>query len=218
MALATSGTPHVDIELSIDPSSHSFAQQSPPSIALTLTSRANHLITIATWGSPLDVKSSLTNNGFIITDMMTEEVVPTSQIMVQRRALKRIKGTADEKYFLTLRPNVKVVLSTGFGRGGGSVKPQPKAIAERGWELDEYGREMKTRRSVNATGVDGLEPGHRYLVGLNLQALKSCRWAPVSKDEVLVDQTGEGSYLQDYPWETMPLDFSVTEVVLRVLE
>lgn len=138
--------------------------------------------------------------------------------MIQRGPQKWTRGTADEEYFLPLKPNQTMELSTGFGRGGGGVKPQPKAIVQRGWEIDENGREMEIRRSVNATGVDGLEPGHEYRVGLNMAALGKVTWAPVAKDEVLVDHADEGSYLQDYPWETQALDFDVNEATLTVLE
>lgn len=46
------------------------------------------------------------------------------------------------------------------------VRPQPKEVVEKGWELDERGKEMRVRRSTKACGVDGLERGHRYKVDL----------------------------------------------------
>jgi len=52
-----------------------------------------------------------------------------------------------------------------------------------------------------------------------MEGLNDSWWAPVTKDEILVDHKGEGSYLQDYPWNTeKPLNFHITEAVLDVLE
>jgi len=96
------------------------------------------------------------------------------------------------------------------------VKPQPKAVVERGWELDDDGNEKKIRRSVLPIGVDGLEPGHEYVVGLNEEALKRMWWAPVGKEEILVEGSAEGSYVQDYEWMKTPLNFHVKKVKLNV--
>lgn len=65
------------------------------------------------------------------------------------------------------------MLSTPFGRNGSNVKPQPKAVVQRGWELDEDGNERKIRRSTRATGVDGLEPGHSTLSDLTMSFLSN---------------------------------------------
>lgn len=85
--------------------------------------------------------------------------------------------------------------------------------------LDENGNELSARRSTQATGVDGLEPDHQYTIGLNAESLRGCRWAPVGKEEILVDDVGEGSYLGDYQgWQSLPLDFRVKEASLDVVE
>jgi hypothetical protein len=36
----------------------------------------------------------------------------------------------------------------------------------------------------SATGVDELELGHQYILGLDAEFLRGCRWAPVYKDEI----------------------------------
>jgi hypothetical protein len=82
MASPANEHPLIDIKLSMIPSSYAFTEQSPPTIVLELTSHAEVPITIATWGSPLDVGSALTSNGFIIIDRATESTVPTTQILV----------------------------------------------------------------------------------------------------------------------------------------
>jgi hypothetical protein len=219
MASPSQNNPHVDIEITLDPATHSFSNESPPTVTLRVTSRAEHPITIFTWDRPLHPKGALTSNGFVITDKAAQQPVKTTHIMVQRGAIKRTRGRPDEEYFLTLYPKQAVELSTGFGRGGGGVKPQPRVVVERGRELDKDGNERNIRRSVNATGVDGLEPGHQYLVGLNMDTLAGCWWAPVARDEILTDDDGEGSYVQEYPWETEnPLSFNVSEATLSVVD
>jgi hypothetical protein len=113
-----------------------------------------------------------------------------------------------------------VALSTPFGRNN-SAKPQPRAVVQRGWELDEHGNEKRIRRSKESTGVDGLEPGHQYLVKLNHELLKQCKWTPARKEEVLIDRSERelrGSYIEDYPWETSPLKFCTNDTSLNVLE
>ncbi|KAG9652897.1 hypothetical protein KCV04_g8, partial [Aureobasidium melanogenum] len=135
------------------------------------------------------------------------EALWTSEVLSLGTASSSTKrrSTSDEQYFLTLEPHVPMTLSTPFGRNGSNVKPQPKAIVERGWELDEYGNERKIRRSTRATRVDGLEPGHEYLVRLNHELLEQYKWTPARKEQVLIDPSergSKGSHVQDYPWET----------------
>ncbi|KAF2691237.1 hypothetical protein K458DRAFT_399137 [Lentithecium fluviatile CBS 122367] len=215
MASTTPQTPHIDIVLSFDPPSHSFSQATPPNLTLTLTSHAETPFTLFTWSTTLALPNALTTSGITITDAAAGRAVQTASLTANRAPLKRTKGTSDEKYFITLQPNTQLQLSTGFGRGG-SVKPQPKAVVERGWELDENGDERKIRRSKFATGVDGLEPGHEYVIGLDEGALKSVWWVQVAKEEVLVEGSAEGSYVQDYEWEKIPLNFHVEEAELKV--
>ncbi|KAI1180321.1 hypothetical protein F4777DRAFT_310818 [Nemania sp. FL0916] len=211
--------PQIDINVSFDRPSHSYSQSEPPRITLTVVSRAEHPITIYTWRRPLDTKNALISNGFVITDQDSGDVVKTTYIMINRGPQWRVRGDPDEQYFLTLQPNVPVDLSTGFGRAGGGIKPDPRSVVERGWERDENGNERKVRRSKQATGVDGLEPGHTYSVTLNMDDLRKYWWAPVAKDEILVDRKGEGSYVQDYPWNLdTPLDFRVSEATIEVLD
>jgi hypothetical protein len=213
--------PLVDIRLSITPSLYAFTELLPPIMVLELTSHAEVPITFATWGTPSDIRSALTRNGFIIIDKATEPAVSTTQTMVQRGALMRIRGTSDEQYLLTLEPRVSVTLPTPFGRNNSGIKPQPKAVVQRGWELDEHGTERKIRRSTKATGVDGLEPGHQYLVKLNHELLKQCKWTPTRKEEVLIHRSEMGSkssHMQDYPWETSPVNFCTNDAFLSVLE
>ncbi|KAK7752899.1 hypothetical protein SLS62_005058 [Diatrype stigma] len=47
-------TPPIDIQLSFDRSTHAYSQPEPPTIAMAVTSRAQHSITVFTWSRPLD--------------------------------------------------------------------------------------------------------------------------------------------------------------------
>ncbi|KAI1171947.1 hypothetical protein F4777DRAFT_563624 [Nemania sp. FL0916] len=212
-------SPQIDIQVSFDRPTHSYSQLEPPRIFITVTSRARYPITVYTWRRPLDPKRALISNGYIVTDQATGDPVRTTYLMINRMPELRVRGSPDDKYILTLQPNTPVELSTGFGRAGGGIKPDPRAIVERGWERDEHGNEQKIRRSMQATGVDGLEPGHTYSVGLNMESLRGMWWAPVTRDEILVDHRGKGSYIQEYPWNVdRPLDFRVAEAQIQILD
>jgi hypothetical protein len=93
-------------------------------------------------------------------------------------------------------------------------------MIKNGWELDAEGKEMRIRRSRNATGVDGLEAGCSYRVGVNLEALNQCRWAFATKEEVLVDRgSGESYTVEAFPWEKeRKIEWIVHEAVLDVTE
>jgi hypothetical protein len=86
--------------------------------------------------------------------------------------------------------------------------------------MDENGNELTSRRPTQALGVEGLEPGHQYSIGLNLGSLAGCYWASVTKNEILVDDMGEGSALVDYPLgkKDSHLVYQVKEAKLNVVE
>lgn len=108
-------TPRIDIEISFDRSTHSYSQEtSPPKITLKVTSRAETPITIFTWRKPLDPKGALTSEGYVITDNTTDQRVKTTKVMINRAAIRRVRGGLDEQFFLELMPNEAVELSTGM--------------------------------------------------------------------------------------------------------
>ncbi|KAK4674555.1 LOW QUALITY PROTEIN: hypothetical protein QC763_121727 [Podospora pseudopauciseta] len=194
--------PKVHIKITLTPPTHSFTTCSlTPLLTFTITSTAPHPITLFTFNHPLSLPSALTNRTITIHALPSRQKVETCSLRVNRPAITRIRGDADEAFYLTLYPDTPVELSTPFGRGGGvnKVRPVPKAVAEKGWEVDDEGRERKVRRSVQPTGVDGLEPGVEYEVGLDRESLEGMWWAGVEKGEVLVEErTGKGRYMQDY--------------------
>lgn len=68
------------------------------------------------------------------------------------------------------------------------MRPQPKEVVEKGWELDERGKEMGVRRSTKGCGVDGLERGHRYKVDVKREVVEGIWWWWGDKEEVLVEK------------------------------
>jgi hypothetical protein len=192
---------------------------------MTLLSHASHPITFLTWNTPLHVKGFLSNNGITITDLATNTPVKLSRKMIQRMAITRRRGSSDEVLFPTLESGVPATFSRPFGRNA-TIKPLPKEMIKNGWERDAEGREIKTRRSVNATGVDGLEAGHSYRVGVNLELLEQCKWAFATGDDVLVDpdlvKANPGvvpSDVDSFPWEKeRKIQWIVHEAVLEVTE
>ena len=115
-------------------------------------------------------------------------------------------------------PGEAVTLERPFGRNA-TLKPLPKHMIQRGWELDADGNERRIRRSTKATGVDGLEAGCNYRIGVNTEVLERCKWAFATKEDVLVDHAGVGSYVQDFAWEKeVKMKWSVEEAVLDVTD
>lgn len=144
-------------------------------------------ITVFTWHSILYPKLALAQRGFIITDLTTGNPVTQTNIQLQHAAFTLIRDGPDEKYFMTLSHDTPATVSIPFGRAG-HLHPQPRSVVERGWELDENGKEMNIRRSVHAQGVDGLEAGHRYRLDVAPGSLRVLWWRWGTKEEVLVDQ------------------------------
>ncbi|KAK8032338.1 hypothetical protein PG990_002072 [Apiospora arundinis] len=116
---------------------------------------------------------------------------------------RRVQGCIEEAYFVTLQTGIPIEIPIYFGRP--SRRPQP-------WS--------EIRRSVAVTGVDGLEPGHEYEVGFSEDDLRSIMWAPVHKQDILLENSDHGleDNLESYPWiKDKPLDFVIHPANLKVL-
>ena len=77
---------------------------------------------------------------------------------------------------------------------------------ERGWVLDEEGNELKIRRSTHGCGVDGLEVGHRYKVGVTRGPLMGLWWRWGTKEEFQVEPGDPSWALYDVNCEEIPLE------------
>ncbi|KAK4191326.1 hypothetical protein QBC35DRAFT_27803 [Podospora australis] len=221
---STQPTPRIKVTITLSRLSHSFSRDDlPPLVTLKITSSPENpsVITLYTQDSPLFLPQGLTTRGFTLFNLSSQSFIETATFRINRAPLDRIKGSPDNKFFLTLSPGEEISISAPFGRGGGvnKIRPQPKAIAEKGWELNDDGTERKTRRPNQPIGVDGLEPGVRYKIGLNEEKLKEIWWAPVPKEDILVEKDQrEIGYVQDYEgWVKGGLEFEVewTEVLVE---
>lgn len=199
-------SPQVAIALSLSPTTYRFSDPTPPELSLTVTSACPVPFTVFTWHSILWPKSALAQRGFVIMDLTKGVEVMQTSIQLQHKPFSRSRGSADEIYYMTIYPGTPTVISTPFGRGR-DIRPEPKAVAQRGWELDEQGKEMKIRRSVHAHGVDGLEAGHRYRLEVAPQKLQGLWWRWGTKEEVLVDRGSPDCMLSREQSEQVALQF-----------
>jgi hypothetical protein len=203
--------PKLSVKLSLSESTYYFTNPVPPTLALTIESHADRPITLFTWNTPFDPKRGMVQRCFSITDTANDTPIPQTTIQIQRGPFSRARGSGDESLFLTLYPHIPTVVSTGFGRGGGTYPPEPRAVVERGWVRDEEGNELKIRRSTSGCGVDGLEGGHHYRVDVTQGSLTGIRWWWGTKEEVMVDP---GSLDWNIlPGEQTPLDIGPIEGV-----
>lgn len=178
-------------------------------------------ITLYTENSPLDPRHCLSRSGASIRDLTTGQQISTVNIRNVNRGpnpRRRVQGCREEPYFLTLQAGVLTEIPIYFGRPG--FRPQPWSVVKLGWEVDEFGRPRRIRRSMAVTGVDGLEPGHEYEVRLSEDDLRHIMWAPVPKEDILL----KGGYhelegnLERHPWiKDQPVDFVVRSVKLEIL-
>ena len=126
MASSSEVNPVVDVQISFDRQTHSYSHTEPPKVSLTITSRAQHPITVYTWRTPLDPLGALTNRGYLITDQTTGQLVNTTTIScIYRGPTFRLKGGRDEPDFLTLIPDIPVERSTGMLRTNIFLPPAP---------------------------------------------------------------------------------------------
>ena len=68
------------------------------------------------------------------------------------------------------------------------MRPQPKELVERGWDVDDEGRETRVRRSTMGRGVDGLEREHSYRVDVRKEAIEGMWWRWGKKRDFLVEE------------------------------
>ncbi|KAI0122705.1 hypothetical protein F4814DRAFT_446650 [Daldinia grandis] len=222
-------SPVINIEVSLSPSTHCFTRSSAPTVYLKLTLLPHpsppspvEAITLYTENTPLDPQRTLSRAGFTITDLTTQEPLRLTNLRnVQRmpNPPRRVRGSFEEPYFLTIHSGETVEMSATFGRR--NFRPQPWNIVKTGHEVDEAGNQRSTRRSASVTGVDGLEPGHEYEVSLNAGDLGKIMWSPAAKEDILLEKgyKGPGAGLMDYPWiRDQPLEFCVGTTRLKVLE
>lgn len=184
--MAKTATPKISVVISLSPTTYHFSDPTPPELSLTITSNSERPLTIFTWRTILHPQLALCQRRFVITDLTCGIEVPQTSVRLQRPAFARTRDHPDHQYYLTIHPGTPIVISTPFGRG--TARPQPKAIVQRGWALDDDGNEIKIRRSKAAHGVDGLEAGHRYRLDVASTEPQYVWWRWGAKEDNLVDR------------------------------
>ncbi|KAL8911218.1 MAG: hypothetical protein Q9171_003565 [Xanthocarpia ochracea] len=191
MAAPSLSTPTISLSISVDPSSYSFADPTPPVLFITLLSHSSSPVTFFTFKTPLDPATGLNQNSFPITDLSASPPVLVLQdsVRLQRLPYSRAHGSGDDKYFLTLYPSTPMTVSAGFATGGGEGwrKPQPKHVVKKGRVVDEHGNPTSARRGTKGIGVDGLKSGKRYKVDADREKLGTVWWKWGERHNILVE-------------------------------
>ncbi|KAL8916909.1 MAG: hypothetical protein Q9208_008273 [Pyrenodesmia sp. 3 TL-2023] len=212
MADSSSSPPTIQLSISVDPSSYSFADPHPPVLSVTLLSQADLPLTLFTWLKPLNPATGLPQDGFLLTDLSTSPPsrVPQASIRLQRLPVSRERGSGDDEYFVTAYPGTPVTISTGFATGGGEGwrKPQPRHV-KKARALDAHRNPRNARRGTRGVGVDGLESGKRYKVEINSEKLESVWWKWGERDDILVEPG-------DSAWPLYAIERSEGNVVFQV--
>ncbi|KAK2756848.1 hypothetical protein FQN53_008548 [Emmonsiellopsis sp. PD_33] len=162
----TAATPRLSTTLSLSPPKHSFSSSQAPSLNLTLTSHHSEPITI--YADNLSPSLMLTSSALTITDLSTGQEVP--QLKRTHCVIpppSKVTVPLRKDLFYTLFPNTPVTFSAPFTRIRPGTGGKPLAASD-----PEYGSDPTAKRG--ACGVDGLEPGSRYI--LTLAANPRVRW------------------------------------------
>lgn len=201
--MAPEAPPRISASLSLQPIRHSFSSSSEaPLLTLTLTSHHSYPITI--YADDLSPKLMLICGALTITDLTTggTKVRQSTRTHCRIPPPSKVIVTLNRALFHTLLPNTPVTLSTPFtrshgsggdtgGEGGGSgnndSKTKPLAKHD-----PKYLSSSPTAKH-GAYGVDGLEPGHRYALGVAAENDKESKvawnvvrwWEYGTKEEVL---------------------------------
>lgn len=198
-ASALAPLPKISISIRIDPSTHSFANPHPPTLHLTTTSHHPSPITI--YADDLSPKLMLNCGDFIITDLTTGGTHIRQSIRTNCRIPPPTKVSVplNESLFHTLLPNVPLTLSAPFARTGDNPKPLSK-IDSVSAEAETDGRNSNESSAARhgACGVDGLEPGHRYVLSLAIKPRVSwnvVRWWEYGTKEQVLRGDGDGAHL-----------------------
>ncbi len=148
----------ISASLSVDPAMHSFANSQAPNLNLTLTSQYPEPISI--YADDVSPKLMLTCGALNITDATTgSEVRQSVQTHCCIPPPSKVAVPLNEDLFPTLLPNTPLILSTPFTRSRKSTSG--KALAKHD---PDYTSDPSAKHG--ACGVDGLEPGHKYVLSL----------------------------------------------------
>ena len=150
--------PQVSASISVDPAVHTFPDSSAPTLKLSIISHYSRPITI--YADDLSPALMLKCGAFKLSSLTTgADVKQSVSTHCRIPPPKHVEVRLDESFFYTLYPEVPVTFSTPFTRkrdnNGGN--PLPKTHPD---------YEDHRNAKFGAYGVDGLEPGHDYILTL----------------------------------------------------
>ena len=174
--LPSQAPPSVNISLSLSSNSHSCGSPTPPILSVTVTSHAAVPLTLLTWHTALHPHLALGQGAFTLKDKIAKTTIPQKTVRLSRGPLRRLAGSSDAAYFITLYPGAPVTVSTAFG----PMNQPPLPRGHPGRMRPAAGGTVPR----SACGVDGLEVGRKYEVAV-VDGLKISWWRWGTSEEVL---------------------------------
>ena len=205
-------SPVISIKLDLSPETFHFSDARPPTLSLTLRSKAPKPISMQLgYGSPLDPKSAMQHGAFPILDLSAS---PPSPLQIQDLTGRVNRRPSQQKQYVTLLPDTSVTIRVAFTRGGSfdpKFRPQPWDIVRRGRLLDEGGNETQARRSPVVCGCDGLEAGKRYKATVATGKLLGRSWWWRTEEDVRQGTATVPAFLEENEELCLPLHFEVED-------
>lgn len=188
--MANENMPQISATLGLDKSIYSISSNDPPELKLTVTSHHTEPITI--FADDLSPRLMIrTGSVLTITDLSNNKIVKqTRRTHCRIPPPSHVAVPLEESQFHTLFPGQPLTLSAPF----------------------------QGSRSGTTAGVDGLETGHRYMIGLSgsqrLQWNRICWWEYGTKEEILAKGLDGREVLYGKgPHEAILVDISAIEPI-----
>jgi len=144
--------------LSLSPTTHSYANMQAPNLNLTRISHHTDPITI--YADELSPTLMLTCGACIISSLTNgSEFKQSRSTHCRIPPPSKVPVTLNKRLFHTLLPNTPLTLSAPFTRSRTSTGGKPLAKNDPDSTSDHIAKH-------GACGVDGLEPGHDYVLNL----------------------------------------------------
>ena len=150
--------PKVSVSLSLSPTTLSYTSPDAPNLNVLLTSRYSDPITI--YADDVSPALMLKCGALRITDLANGcEIQQTKSTHCRISPPSKVTVPLNKSLFHTLLPNIPVTISSPFSRVGttSDSKPLAKGHSDSASHLNA---------NHGAYGVDGLEPGHCYVLSL----------------------------------------------------
>ncbi len=171
--------PQISLSWTLDPTTHSYSSDLPPTLSVVLTSHAKRPITF--YNDCVKPGRLLYKAAFSIFDCTSGvEVKQRKRIYCVFEPPSKVKVQLPEHMFWTLYPEVPLVFTAAFG----PTKEAPKAFS------DVYTEANVELPPEQARGVDRLIPGHHYRLRAGRSWGRIRWWEYGEKEEVMNPPNG----------------------------